>query len=201
MAPPSGASATSPVNGGGKLALCAEHAGRVGAGIGLDVILDPDALDQAQLGFQIIDVLFLALEDFLEQHARDVIAFGEGMGNRRQQIGARLLLDLQIADDDLAHVLADHQSVEILQIGQSPEKKDSLGQPIRMFHLVDGFFVFVLGQMRDAPIVQHPRMQEILVDGREFVLQNEIEEFEGLVVAALRCIGAGAGKARGYSAA
>ena len=34
-------------------------------------------------------------------------------------------------------------------------------------------------RMRETPIAQHPRMQEILVDRGEFVLENGIEERDG----------------------
>lgn len=37
-----------------------------------------------------------------------------------------------------------------------------------MFHLLDGFIVFMLGKLGDAPIFQNTGMQEILIDGAEF---------------------------------
>jgi len=37
------------------------------AGLELDVVLDPDLVDQAELGFEEINVLFLTFEDRVEQ--------------------------------------------------------------------------------------------------------------------------------------
>ena len=62
-----------------------------------------------------------------------------------------------------------------------------------MLHLVDGFFVFLFGEFAQAPIGQHPRMQEILVDGGEFVLENDVEELDGLGIAGKRSVGLGPG--------
>ncbi len=44
-----------------------------------------------------------------------------------------------------------------------------------MLHLIDGFFVGVLAQLLQAPVLEHAGVQEILVDGRQLVLQNDVE--------------------------
>jgi hypothetical protein len=40
----------------------------------LTIVLDTDALDEIELGFEIVDVLFLGLEDGLEELAGDEVA-------------------------------------------------------------------------------------------------------------------------------
>src|SRR5690349_10807684 len=48
----------------------------------LEVILEPDAVDQRQLGFQPVDVLLLVVQDAFEQLAGDVVAHALAMSDR-----------------------------------------------------------------------------------------------------------------------
>src|SRR5690606_13691914 len=52
-----------------------------------------------------------------------------------------------------------------------------------MLHLLDGFLVLVFGEPLESPALPHAGMQEILVDGREFVFQNAVELLDDLPVA------------------
>ncbi|MNN91544.1 hypothetical protein D3C81_2096720 [compost metagenome] len=52
-----------------------------------------------------------------------------------------------------------------------------------MLHFADGFFVLVLAQLVEAPMVQHAGMQKILVDGRQFVGQLLVQELDDGFVA------------------
>ena len=47
----------------------------------LHVILNSDFLDEIDLGFQPVDMLFLALQNFLEQFAADVVRRGLAIGD------------------------------------------------------------------------------------------------------------------------
>src|SRR5690348_15673026 len=44
-----------------------------------------------------------------------------------------------------------------------------------MFHLVDGFMHLVLLQRLQTPVAEHARMQEVLIDGGQFVLEDDVE--------------------------
>jgi hypothetical protein len=47
----------------------------------------------------------------------------------------------------------------------------ALDQHVRMFHLVYGFLVFLLVKLRQAPVLVHPRMQKVLVNGCQLVCE------------------------------
>src|SRR5690606_36289553 len=81
----------------------------------------------------------------------------------------------QITGEDLRHVLADEQLVEILQIEQAVQHEDALDQTIGMLHFADRLVVFLLAELIQAPVAQHARMEEVLVDGGEFVLELLIQ--------------------------
>ena len=123
-------------------------------------------------------MLFLAFEDVFEQLARDIVAHGLAMGDRLAQHRHGRLLEAHVAVEDLAHVLADHQLVEILEIGQPAEKEDPIDQPIGMLHLVDQFLVLVMAELGDPPVPQHAGMQEVLVDGGQFVFERAVQVFD-----------------------
>ena len=81
-------------------------------------------------------------------------------------------------------VLSDAQRRHRLQVGMPFEKDDALDDLVGVVHLVDGFLVFLLGKLRHAPIGQHPRMQEVLVDGGQLVLEDAVQVFDRLGVGA-----------------
>ena len=95
----------------------------------------------------------------------------------------RLHFALQIALQDLLHVLADEQLAEILQIRQALEEQYALDQAVGMLHLIDGFLVLDLAEPLHAPVVEHAGVQEVLIDRGEFVLQRLIEELQYFRVA------------------
>src|SRR6478735_8710529 len=67
-----------------------------------------------------------------------------------------------------------------------------------MLHFVDGFFIFLVRQDAQAPIGQHARMQEILIDGGKLVLEHLVQEGDCDRIAGNRSVGLWPG---GYSAA
>ncbi len=171
---------------------CAFHPGAVATGqrslrgalqIGLDVVLDADAFDETELGFQEVDVLFLGVEDLLKQVAADEVLDGLAVGDSGAQVGHRVHLQLEIAVEYLRDVLSDTQATEVLQVGQPLQEQNSLDQAIRVLHLVNGLAVFVVGQLVDAPVLQHARMQKILVDRGQFVLQDRVQMLDDFGVA------------------
>src|ERR1700679_1294704 len=52
-----------------------------------------------------------------------------------------------------------------------------------MLHFVDRFLVLDLAEALHPPVVEHARMQEILIDGCQLVLQRLIEEIQNCRVA------------------
>ena len=129
-------------------------------------------------------MLFLVFQNALEDFAGDVIAHLLAIGDGLLVEGMARIFELQVAFHAFDGRLADQQLVEILQVGQALEEEDALDQLVGMLHLVDRFVIFNLAELRQAPVPEHARMQEILVDGRKLVLQGLVQEFDDLGVAA-----------------
>src|SRR5690606_38999010 len=66
---------------------------------------------------------------------------------------------------------------------QPLEEQDALDQPIGVTHLVERLLVLVLRELRDAPVAQHARMQEVLVDRGELVVEHLVQHRHYVVVA------------------
>jgi hypothetical protein len=47
-----------------------------------------------------------------------------------------------------------------------------------MLHLVDRLVPFELRELLHAPVIEHPIVQPILVDRREFVLERQVEQLD-----------------------
>ena len=86
-----------------------------------------------------------------------------------------MLLELEVALEDFLDVLADHQLAEVLQVRQALEEQDALDQLVGVLHLVDRLVHLVVAELVEPPVLQHPRMQEVLVDRREFVLEDLVQ--------------------------
>ena len=80
-------------------------------------------------------------------------------------------------------MLADLELVQRLEVGEPVEEQDAVGQGVGVLHLVDRFVPLVLGELRDAPILQHAVMEPVLVDRREFVGERLVEELDDCRVA------------------
>ena len=63
----------------------------------LAVVLQPDAPDELDLRLEEVDVLFLGLEDVLEQLAADVVADLLAVSDRGLEVRVRELLELEVA--------------------------------------------------------------------------------------------------------
>ena len=92
-------------------------------------------------------------------------------------------LELQVGVQALRHRLADAEAPEVLQVGQAVEEQDALDQPVGVLHLADRFLVDLLAETLEAPVIQHARVQEVLVDGGELVLQELVELGDDLRIA------------------
>jgi hypothetical protein len=90
---------------------------------------------------------------------------------------------LRSQPEALNHVLADHQLVQVLQVGKAFQEKNALDQLVGVAHFLDRFVVFMLAQRDSAPVLVHAGMQEILVDGGEFHRQCLVQILDDFLVA------------------
>src|ERR1700687_33300 len=149
----------------------------------LGVKLESDPPDHIELGFEEVDVVLLVLHQALEQIARDVILDAVAVGRRFLIKATGAHLGGEVALDDFLDVLADPQGIEHLHVGKPVEEQDAIGEAVGVVHLLDGFLAPLLGQLQQTPIVQHPIMQPILVDGGELAAQTLVEIFDDSCVA------------------
>jgi len=92
-------------------------------------------------------------------------------------------LELEVASQAFLDALADHELSEILQIRQSVQEQDSFDEPVRVLHLVDGFVLLVILESMKSPVSEHPRMQEVLVDRGQLILQHGVQMLQDRGVA------------------
>lgn len=128
-------------------------------------------------------MFLLGLEDVFQQLAAAVVADLFAIGDGGAQVLQAHLFQAQVAFEHFLGVLADQQLAEVLQVGQAFEKQDALDQLVGMLHLVDGFIVLMLAELVQAPVLVHPRVQEVLVDGHQFVAKDLVEVLDDLSIA------------------
>src|SRR5690625_176603 len=150
------------------------------AHLGLLVVLQADPVDQAQLGFHSVDVLFFGLESFLQQVSAAVIAYRLAVLDAFAQRRDRVELQLEVALEDFTGVFADQQFAEVLQIGQPLQEQNALDQLIGVLHFVDGFVILVLCQFIQAPVLEHAGVEKVLIDGDELIAEHLVEELDNL---------------------
>src|SRR3569833_4408312 len=146
------------------------------AGRALQVVLFAQAAQQRKLGFQEVDVLLGVGEDFGEDQARDIVLREFALLDAVDERPAAAGLDVQVGLQALADRLADLQLVQVLQVRQAVEEQDALDELVGVLHLADRLVVGDLAEAAEAPVVVHPRMQEVLVDRGQLVGQRLIQE-------------------------
>src|SRR4029078_9964796 len=115
--------------------------------------------------------------------ATDIVLDLLAMGDGAFELTERLHFEGEVALQHFLDVLTDAQFAEQLEIEEAVEEQDPLGQLVGMLHLVDRLMPLELGELGDAPIVEHPVMQPILVDRGQLVLERFVEELNDLLVA------------------
>jgi hypothetical protein len=65
--------------------------------------------------------------------------------------------------------------VQVLQVGQAVEEQDAFDQLVGVLHLADRFFVDDVAEALEAPVVQHPGVQEILVHRGQLVGEHLVQ--------------------------
>ena len=68
---------------------------------------------------------------------------------------ARVVLGGEIAFEHFLHVLADAQRIEHLQVRKAVEKQDAVDELVRVLHFLDQFLAPFLGEILEAPMVEH----------------------------------------------
>src|SRR3569833_469695 len=149
----------------------------------LAIVLDTNALDEIELGLEVVDMLFLGLENRLEQLARNEFPEGLAIADGCLELGVCRHLELEVALETFLHPLSDEQLSQVLQVGQPVEKENPLDETVGMLHLIDRLTLLVLLEAHQTPIAEHARMQKILVDRRELVLQHGVQMLKYLGIA------------------
>src|SRR6266702_4728746 len=68
-------------------------------------------------------------------------------------------------------------------VGQPIEKQDAVDQLVGILHLVDRLLVFIVAELRHAPMPQHPGVEEILIDRGQLVLEGGVQMLDDGLVA------------------
>ncbi len=139
--------------------------------------------DHFQLLLERIDMLFLVGEDLGEQVAAGIVADALAVRDGALQLLDRFHLELEVGAEDFLDRLANAQAPEHLEIGETVEEQNSLGQPVGMLHLVDRLVPLEFGELLDALIVEQPIMQPILIDRGQLILERLVKQLDDLCIA------------------
>src|SRR5438067_6258739 len=103
----------------------------------LQPVLQAEALGEVDLGFQPVDVLFLALQDRGKEVPRNIVLHRFAMRDRLLQHGARGAFLLEVALERFEGVFAEEELAEVLEVRQPFEEENPLDEAIGVLHLVD----------------------------------------------------------------
>jgi hypothetical protein len=121
-------------------------------------------------------VLLLVAHHLLEDGRRAVVAELVALLGRGVELRHRRLLAVEGQPQHLLGLFADADRVELLHVGVTVEQQDPVDQCVGVAHLVDGQVVEDLAQAREAPVVEHPRMQEVGVGDGELEGEGVVEQ-------------------------
>src|SRR5262249_24872764 len=85
----------------------------------LEGVLQAGLLDQHELRLEEVHAALLALQNLRQELTGGVVADRFAGGDGRAEIGDPLVLELQVAVENLLDVLADQQLVQVLQVRQA----------------------------------------------------------------------------------
>src|SRR5215831_12943254 len=148
-----------------------------------EVVRFAHLINERQLCFEPVGVLFFALEDGFEELARAVVTqAARGLDPGVQCLDGGLF-DLEIETKLLLDRLADVDLAELLEVGHAFEIEDALHQPVGVLHLAERFRAYLFPQTLVAPVLAHACVDPVLVDRGELGGQDVVEELDDLVVA------------------
>jgi hypothetical protein len=148
------------------------------------VILEADFINRVQLAFQVVDMLFLVGENFLEQRTAGVVADFGGDLDGIIQVLDRVYLEGEIAFKLRLDVVADIDLPDIAHVGSSVEEKNAIHQLFCVNHLFDRFLAVMGTEAEISPVVAHLAVEEILIDGCELGLEGFAQVFVDSIVSA-----------------
>jgi hypothetical protein len=61
--------------------------------------------------------------------------------------------------------------------------QNPLHQSVSVFHFINRFFVLMLAELDQSPIVEHAGVEKILIDGSQLVLEGFIQVLDNLGIA------------------
>ena len=147
----------------------------------LGVKLEPDPLDQIKLRLEEIDVVFPVHHQVLEQVAGDIILHGMTMRRRLLIQRTRAHLGCEVAINDFLDVWPIRNGSSTCMFGKPSRKitRSVMRSACCIFSIDAPDF----GHVREAPSVQQPLMQPVLVDGSELVTQSLVKILDDFGVA------------------
>ena len=157
------------------------------------IILEADFAYRMQLAFQVVDMLFLVAEDFLEQGTAGVVADFGGDLDGLVQVLDRVYLEREIAFKLRLDVVADINLPNVGHVGSSVEEKNAVHEFFGVNHFFDGFFAVMGAEAEISPVVAHLAVEEVLIDGCELGLEGFAQVFVDFIVSAHGGILAGGG--------
>jgi hypothetical protein len=102
------------------------------------------------------------------------------MGDRALELGHRLELEREVGISALSSTFSPMRSGRASGNWAGRRGTGCAPTAVGMLHLVDRFMPLELGELGDAPIVEHPVMQPILVDRGQLVLERFVEQLDDL---------------------
>ncbi len=142
-------------------------------------MVSPIFFEQADLGFQEVDMAFLVRQQLFEQFHRDDVA---GVMTRCRATSCRPCgHHIRRRDRLPGHFLdiLDRCAAAPASAGLDVLKKDDPSdETIGVMHLFNGFRTFLLGKLGIAPIFQKPIMNPILIDRTEFEKQRLVKPLD-----------------------
>ena len=147
----------------------------------LDGLPNFQNLGKLRIGENPVEVLKadLALEYDALPTLKEAIAHCEQVGD---YVSRELFADILESEEE--HIdWIETQLAEVLEVRQALEEEDAFRQLVGVLHLVDGLVVLVLREFLQSPVLQHPGVQEILVDRDELVVERLVQVLDDLRIA------------------
>ncbi len=159
------------------------ESGRAGGGLRLQVVLQAHAVDQAQLLFQPVGVVFFrVLELRQEDVAAHVVAHALAQVHARLQGGPHFVFGVEVLAQHLGHRGSGREFAGA-HVGQAPQEQDAAQQRVGVLGLFLHLVVQALVELHEALVFVDPRMDEILIARCQFAAQQILEVVDDLWVA------------------
>ena len=131
--------------------------------IELAITLFADLGEEVELGFEEVDMTFLVRQKLIEKLLGNIVA--EFVADFAGLLvgSACVVLTCKVGFQNFLDVLADAQRSYGLQVRVTFEEDNAVNQLVCVMHFFDGFFTFLLGKTREAPVVEEAVVKPVLV--------------------------------------